>query len=214
MNNVDIGIDGIIEDSLGDFADKKMYNKNMSSKIKEAASSSKIEPIVLRRCKDYLHYRKLGWVGGPLELNPKEKFKDRISPTFIKLLTIIDDLMSLGKEELLDVYVDALAAQGIKIDYSGHVPTNPAASPDEAWEAVEYGSQMQGYICTLADKIRDEDAVAAEELGFGPKNEYTKLIQLLDRKKNGNDIDDATQDKLTKLILAQKSYEEVQTREE
>lgn len=206
-------IEDLIESSLGDFNDKKMYNKNMSQRLKEAATASKVDAAMLRRCKDYLHYRKLGWLGGPLELDPKEKFKDRVSPVFIKLLAIIDDLMSLGKENLLDVYMDALAEKGIKIDYSEHIPTNPTASPDDAWEAVEFGSQMQGYIRTLADRIRDEDSVKAEELGFGPKNEYPKLIQLLDRKKNGNDIEDTVQDKFTKLILAQKSYEEVQTKE-
>lgn len=212
MENKD-EIEDLIESSLGDFSDKKMYNKNMSQRLKEAATTSKVDAAMLRRCKDYLHYRKLGWLGGPLELDPKEKFKDRVSPVFIKLLAIIDDLMSLGKEDLLDVYTDALAEKGIKIDYSAHIPANPAASPDDAWEAVEFGSQMQGYICTLADRIRDEDSVKAEELGFGPKNEYPKLIQLLDRKKNGNDIEDTVQDKFTKLILAQKSYEEVQTKE-
>lgn len=210
-NKEEIG--DLIESSLGDFSDKKMYNKNMSQRLKEAATTSKVDVAMLRRCKDYLHYRKLGWLGGPLELDPKEKFKDRVSPVFIKLLAIIDDLMSLGKEDLLDVYIDALAEKGIKIDYSAHIPVNPATSPDDAWEAVEFGSQMQGYIRTLADRIRDEDSVKAEELGFGPKNEYPKLIQLLDRKKNGNDIEDTVQDKFTKLILAQKSYEEVQTKE-
>lgn len=212
MSNMKETAYDVVEDSLGTFNDKKNYNKQMNSKFRDASKIAKIDAARLRRTKDYVHYKKMGWIdNNPFELNPQEKFKDRVSPIFIKLITLIDDIKSLGMDYIVQEYFDKLDAMGIHIDYSEYVPTAVPENLDACQEAIEYGNKLQGSICTLADKIRDEDSVKAEELGFGPKKEYVKLISLLADKRDGKDIDDKIQQIQTDLIFAQSSYEEVST---
>lgn len=202
----------VVEDSVGTYIDKKRYNKEMSNVLRDAAKETGVDAATLRRVKDYVHYKKMGWIdNNPFELDPKEKFKDRVSPIFIKLLTLLQDVTALGMEDILDEYLSKMEACGVRITFADVVPPAMATDTDRAREAVYTASDYQGKICVLADKIRDEDSARAEELGFGPKKEYVKLIDLYAQKKDGKDVDDKIQQVQTDLLFAQSSYEQVMT---
>lgn len=209
MANMEETAYDVVEESIGSLEDKKRYNKEMNSRLKDAAKESGIAASTLKRVKDYVYYKGKAWVDNdPFNLG-KEKLKDKLSPLFIKLHQAIDDVYAVGQVEILTEYLRKLESFGIKIDLDGFVPSqitsNSAACDDAIADAVGY----QKSIHALADRINDEDAPKAESLGFGPKKEYNKLISLLADKRDGKDVDDKIQEIQTNLLFAQQSYTDV-----
>ena len=82
-------------------------------------------------------------------------------------------------------YIDDLAEFGIKIDFSDCKPDNIISEEDAKIvdEAVNSGCDYQKEICQRADTIKDTHAPLAENHGFGPASEYTKLLDLLYKKR-------------------------------
>ncbi len=206
-------LDSVINSSLESLKEKKSYSYQMNSTFKEAGKHANVEPTVLRRVKDYKYYKGNGWDGSPIVLDKDEKFKDRVSPVFKKLYTIVDDLAQVDQLELLDEYLDCLRDLGIKIDISNYHSATSTTDKDVTDSAIETGVSLQSNICQLADEIKENDSEQAEVEGFGPKHEYVKLINLIYQKnEKGKDIDDKCQEKQTELALAQESYEIAQHR--
>lgn len=206
-------LDSVINSSLETLKEKKSFSYEMNSAFKEAAKSSNLDSAVLRRVKDYKYYKGKGWDGSPIVLDKEEKFKDRVSPTFRKLYTIIDDLAQVEQLEVLDEYLDCLRSHGIKIDISGYHPNNSTTNKEATDSAINTGVALQSNICELADEIKENDSEEAEVQGFGPKKEYVKLINLIYQKnEKGKDIGDKCQEKKTELALAQDSYDIAQNR--
>jgi hypothetical protein len=198
----------LMEESHELFERKRDASKQMNMVGKETAKAQGIEKPILIRCKDYLHYRGLGWTNNdPLEKDPEEKFPDRVSPPFRKLLQIIDDLAIVGHLDFLDIYLDAMRKHGIDIKISNKdVRVNDI---DETWQAIENMSQFQGVICELADEINDEKAPVAEQINLVPENEFKKLLSFYDKKVKEKDLDDQYQNIVTHLEMTEAGYNKV-----
>ena len=123
--------------------------------------------------------------------------------------TIIEDCVATHQEELLKDYIDDLSEFGIKIDFSDCKPDNIISEEDAKIvdEAVNDGCSYQKEICQRADTIKDTHAPLAENHGFGPASEYTKLIDLLYKKRAlDKDIAEKVNEGYAKHKLAEKSY--------
>lgn len=200
----------VVEDSAGTLADEKRYAKEMNGILKDAAKECSVSKSLIKRMMNYAHYKKSGWVGNdPLVLDPQVETKDKMSLVFIKLVSLLQDVKSAGMDDILDDYIEKLKSIGILIDFSGLNPPEVTSDSYRVQESIESASRLLDRIIFLSNKISKEDAVKAEELGFGPKNEYSKLVKLYAKKKDGKEIDDEIQQIQTNLIFAQTSYSQV-----
>jgi hypothetical protein len=207
-NNTNKSESKLMQESHEIFERKREASQHMNMVAKETAKAQHIEKPILIRTKDYLHYRGMGWLSGdPLAKDPEEKFPDRVSPTFRKLLQITEDLAAVGRLEMLDVYLDALRKHGIDIKID---PSDVRVQDiDETWQAIENMSGFQTTICECNDEIVDIKAVEAEDINFTPKNEFKKVLTFYDKKKRNKDIDDEYQDWVAHLELVETSVNKV-----
>jgi len=198
----------LLDDSREILVNKKAASKNMNMVLHETAKMQGIEKPILARMKDYLHYRGMGWIGNnPLEKDPEERFPDRVSPCFRKLLQIINDLRATDCLEWLDPYLDAMKQNGITISITpGTVRINDKT---EVEAALQNASDFQTTICQLADEINDIKAVEAEEICLTKQNEFKKLLNFYDKKQNNKDIDDLYQDTVTDFEMRETGYTKV-----
>ena len=91
-----------------------------------------------------------------------EKYPDRVSPTFRHLVEIITNSYATGKEDLLDVYLDAVKSKGITISIDKSMLTLPSA---ETKEKVAIAiSQMDPLQCTICEKNDYMTDVLAEQI--------------------------------------------------
>ena len=202
-------LENTLAESLQTLEEKKNYSKDMNRIINNASKLTGLDAKVIRRVKDYRYYRGLGWMGSSLSLDKEEKFKDRVSPAFIKIKTIIEDCVATHQEELLKDYIDDLSEFGIKIDFSECKPDKIISEEDAKIvdETVNDGCDYQKEICQRADMIKDKHAPLAETNGFGPESEYKKLIELLYKKRAlDKDIAEKVNEGYAKHKLAEKSY--------
>lgn len=200
----------VVEDSAGTLADEKRYAKEMNDILKDAAKECNVSKSLIKRMMNYAHYKKSGWVGNdPLTLDPQVEIKDKMSLVFIKFVNLLQDVKSAGMDDILNEYIEKLKSIGILIDFSGLNPPEVASDSYRVQESIESASKLLDRIIFLSNKISKEDAVKAEELGFGPKNEYSKLVKLYAKKKDGKEIDDEIQQIQTNLLFAQTSYSQV-----
>ena len=110
-------IEELLDDSLETLADKKRFAKTMNTIIKDCAKKNNVDPKVIKAVKNYKHYKGVNWVNNnPLEKNKDVKEKDKVSPIFIKLLEVVENLRTIGDKEFLEPYLNAIAEHGIKID--------------------------------------------------------------------------------------------------
>jgi hypothetical protein len=205
MSNGQITESKLMEEAHEIFLEKKEASKQMNLVAKETAKAQGIEKPILVRCKDYLHYRGMGWMNNdPLEKDPEEKFPDRVSPTFRKLVQIVEDLTAVGRLDFLDLYLDALRKKGIDIKIDIGDPR--VKDIDETWQAIENMSGFQTTICQLADEINDEKAPQAEEINLVPENEFKKLLGFYAKKQAAKDIDEQYQNIVTHLEMTESGY--------
>jgi len=198
----------LLEESAEILREKKTNSKHMNMIGADMAKMQKIEKPIMIRCKDYAYYRGSGWVGNdPLSRDPDEKFPDRVTPTFRKLLQIVDDLAAIGKLDMLDVYFDALKAKGVEITVSNKdVRVNDV---DETWQAIENMKGYQKTICDLADELNFGCSQVSEDINFTPKSEFKGALNLYVRKEDGKDVDDVYQDKVTNLNMTETAWNSI-----
>ena len=116
-------VEELLNDAHDNLADKKQFTKAMKDTLKECGQTNNIEKKVLSHVKDYYHYKGANWQdGSPLKKNPNAEYKDKVSPVFIKLLNIFQDLEAVGDTAFLQPYVDALLPYGIKIEFDAKTP--------------------------------------------------------------------------------------------
>jgi len=195
----------LLEEAYETLKEKKLASKHMNLIASDTAKMQKVEKPLLVRCKDYLHYRGMGWDGtNPLSKTPGEKFPDRVTPTMCKLLQIVDDLAAVGKLDMLDVYFDALKAKGVEVT----VTNKPVrvSDVDDTWQAVENMSGFQTKICELADEINFGCTAVAEDINFTPKAEFKPVLNLYAKKQESKDVDDMYQDKVTYLNMTETAW--------
>lgn len=175
--------------------EKKETGYKMNSLAKEKAKIFEVGKDTLIRVKDYQHYRGNGWVDGdPLKKDPDIpcRFPDRVSPIFMKLVDLYNDLSKTGRLEDLEPYLKSLKEKGLTI-----VSTLPVADRREDLdETVNELDGLQGKICSLANAIRDDIKPRAEEMKIVPKRDFDEVLELYHNKFKGKD----TEDKANKMI--------------
>ena len=197
-------IEELLDDSLETLADKKRFNKTMNSIIKDCAKENDINPKVLKAVKNYRHYKGANWAdGNPLEKDMTKKDKDKVSPIFIKLLEIVENLRAVGDSEFLEPYIKALAEKGIKIDIEY---TQTDKNINDIMEVIESASKLQTNVDALAEELKEEKSTTAEELNFTPKSSFCNVLGMLEKINEGKEIDDTLQSRFTEITMLNNAY--------
>ena len=197
-------IEELLDDSLETLTDKKRYSKTMNTIIKDCAKANELEPKVLKAVKNYHHYKGVNWVdNNPLEKDKDVKEKDKVAPIFIKLLEVVENLRKVGDKEFLEPYISALAKHGIKIDIDFEETDK---NVDEIMEVIESASKLQTNVDTLSNELKEEKSVEAEELAFTPKGSFVGVLSILDKIKEGKDLEDKIQENFTNLTMLNNAF--------
>ena len=185
--------------------------KDMNAIAKLCSRQTGIDRNTLMKVKDYLHYRGRGWGDDCLSKSEEsEKYPDRVSPTFRHLVDIVTNAYATGKEDLLDVYLDAIKDRGITISIDVSKFTRPSNDAKHTVaEAINLMDPLQCDICEKNDYMNDVLAVEAEEANLSPKDKYKKIVKLAAAKQAGRDVDDKVQDEYVKIELLQNGLEVV-----
>lgn len=187
--------------------------REMSDIAKDCSRETHIEKNTIMKVKDYLHYRGRGWGDDCLEKSDEgEKYPDRVSPTFRHLVEIIKNLYATGKEDSLQVYLDAVKERGItiSIDTSNDIFKLPSNEVKEKISsALSIMDPIQCQICEKNDYMNDVLAVDAENKNLSPKNKFKQIVKLAASKQAGRDVDDKVQDEFVQMELFQNGLEVV-----
>lgn len=185
--------------------------KEMNAIAKECSRQTGIARKTLMKVKDYLHYRGRGWGDNCLEKSEEsEKFPDRVSPTFRHLVDIITNSYATGKEDLLNVYLDAIKEKGITISIDVEKFTRPSEDVKQTVAvALNQMDPLQSVICEKNDYMTDVLAEQAEAANLSPKNKYKQIVKLAASKQAGRDVDDKVQNEYLKMELFQNGLEVV-----
>jgi len=203
-------IEELLDDSLETLSDKKKFSKTMNTIIKDCAKANNLEPKVLKAVKNYHHYKGANWVdNNPLEKDKNIKEKDKVAPTFIKLLEIVENLRAIGDKEFLEPYINALSEHGIRIEIDFDETDK---NVEEIMEVVESASKLQTNVDTLTEELKETKSSEAEELAFTPKGSFVNVLGILDKIKNGKDVDDALQTNLTNITMLNNAYSYLQVK--
>ena len=203
-------IEELLDDSLETLTDKKRFSKTMNAIIKDCAKQNGIEPKVLKAVKNYRHYRGANWSdGNPLQKDSDKKEKDKVSPIFIKLLEVVENLRAVGDSEFLKPYIDALAEKGIKIDIEWNETDKNLAS---IMEVIESASKLQTNVDALTKELKETKSVEAEELAFTPKSSFVGVLGILDKIKEGKEVDDILQSNFTNITMLNNAYSYLQVK--
>lgn len=197
-------IEELLDDSLETLTDKKRFSKTMNTIIKDCAKANNLEPKVLKAVKNYHHYSGANWANNnPLEKDSTKKEKDKVSPVFIKLLEIVENLRKVGDIEFLKPYLTALASKGIKIEIDYDETNNKLK---EIMEVIDSASKLQTNVDTLNKELKEVKSVESEELNFTPKDSFVGVLGILDKIKNGKNVDDKIQSNFTELTMMTNAF--------
>ena len=185
--------------------------KDMNAIAKTCSRQTGIDRNTLMKVKDYLHYRGRGWGDDCLSKSEEsEKYPDRVSPTFRHLVDIVTNSYATGKEDLLNVYLDAVKEKGITITIDVSKFTQPSNEAKQTVaEAINLMDPLQCDICEKNDYMNDVLAEEAESINLSPKNKYKQIVKLAASKQAGRDVDDKVQDEYLKMELFQNGLEAV-----
>lgn len=203
-------IENVIEEGVKQHENKVMYADMMKTIVSDTiAVVPTIERAQLNKMKDYIHYRGRGWGEDALDKGEdKEKFPDRVSPTFRHLVDIINTMYACGKQDLLAAYINAAKARGINIE----IDEAKFEKPNEAEQivintALESLDPLQTKICECNDYMTDVLAPAAENQNVTPKSKYKKIVLYTFRNQRGKDIADNVEDDILENIMYGDSLE-------
>ena len=191
--------------------EKSALWKEMNSIAKFCAQETGVSRNTLMRVKDYLHYRGRGWGDDCLSKSDEsEKYPDRVSPTFRNLVDIVTNSYASGKEDLLNVYLEAVKEKGITINIDSSKFNSPDGESKEKIDtALRQMDPIQCDICEKNDYMTDVLAVEAETSNLSPKNKYKQIVKLAASKQAGRDVDDKVQDEFVKMEMFQNGLEAV-----
>lgn len=203
--------DECIEKGIECHNEKRYLAKEMSSIAKTCSEQTGVDKRSIMKVKDYLHYKGAGWGEDCLEKSEeKEKYPDRVSPTFRKLFEIVTNMYACGKQEELDDYIDALKDRGIELKINESMFETPDEDTAKAIALAINGMDgFQKSICEKNDYMNDVLAADAENSALSPKNKYKQIIQLAAKKQDGKDIEDKIQDEYVKMELFTNGLETV-----
>ena len=155
-----------LQEVLSALVDKKELNKSMHSALNSYIENteSKIKKSHYMRAKDFVHYYGNGWSedGDPFGENlVKDKFPDRLRPTFknfFEAVTILKEFDMLG---LAQPYLDSLSDKGLNISFhfTKDIPVDAPAKSD----IIPLLDSYQSQICECADFIKDSTKAIVDE---------------------------------------------------
>ena len=123
---------------------------------------------------------------------------------------IVTNSYATGKEDLLNVYLEAVKARGITITIDRSQFVNPSddakAKIDDALKVMD---PIQCQICEKNDYMNDILAVDAENNNLAPKNKFKQIVRLAASKQAGRDVDDKVQDEYVHMELLKNGLEAV-----
>ncbi len=185
--------------------------KEMNNIAKLCSRETRIDRNVIMKVKDYLHYRGRGWGDDCLTKSEEsEKYPDRVSPTFRHLVDIVTNSFATGKEELLDVYLEAVKAKGITITIDRSQFAKPSDDTKaKVADALSVMDPIQCQICEKNDYMNDVLAVDAENKNLAPKNKFKQIVRLAASKQAGRDVDDKVQDEYVHMGMLKNGLEAV-----
>lgn len=209
-------VEEVLEKGIQTLEDTILRRDMMNQTAKDTAEVTGVTKSDLMKMKDYIYYRGRGWGSDALDKpekdpeddTPKEKYPDRVSPAFRNVCQIAEIMYKCGKEELLDVYLEAAKARGVEIT----IDASKLERPNEGEKivissALDIMSPLQACICTNNDYINDTLAPAAENQKVTPKNKFKKIVAMKHRIDNGKDLSDKIQDELLENIMYGDSLE-------
>lgn len=204
-------VEDLLDDSLETVQDKKQFSKTQSQMLKECAEKNGLDKSgksALKRIMNYHHYKGVNWLNSnPLEKDPKIKDKDKVAPTFIKLVQIVEDLATIGDTEFLKPYLDALLKRGIKIEID-YGTSNTNEDTETILETLDSASKLQTNVDTLATQLKEEKSIESEELGFAPKSAFMKVLSLYEKIKDDklDKAEDAINQGATDALMMTNAY--------
>ena len=196
----------LLDDALDNVSDKKQFSKHMKDILKNCGLVNGIDKKVLAHVKDYYHYKGANWQdGNPLKKNPDAEYKDKISPTFIKLLSIFQDLEAVGDTDFLQPYIDALLPYGIKIEFDAKTPDTKDPIEDIK-KTIETASGYQTNVDELTKRIKEENAKKSEDIGFTTKSAFTSVLNPYETLQEGTDVNDNVQQNIANSLMSADAY--------
>lgn len=209
-------VDEVLEKGIKTLEDTILRRDMMNQTAKDTSEITGVSKPDLMKMKDYIYYRGRGWGNDAIDKaevdkeagETREKYPDRVSPAFRNLCQIIEIMYKCGKEDLLDVYIDAAKSRGVDITVDKSKLEMPGEGEKIAIaSALEIMTPLQGKICTNNDYINDTLAPAAENQNVTPKNKFKKIVTMKHRIENGKDLSDKIQDELLENIMYGDSLE-------
>jgi hypothetical protein len=198
----------LLSESNEIYEQKKQTAHHMNVIAVETAKMQKVPKSLLNRMKDYYFYHGKGWIlNNPIDLDNNSKEKDKVSPVFIKLFRIIEDLRATNCQDFLDPYLKALDAFGIKIYIDPR--KQMISDKEEFMNAIDSMGAFQKQINALDNQIKDEKSLEAEEINFSKQKDFPGLVTFYSKVENQKDIDDFYQDKIADLELLETAYNKI-----
>lgn len=199
-------VEELLNDAHDNLADKKQFTKAMKDTLKECGQTNNIEKKVLTHVKDYYHYKGANWQdGSPLKKNPNAEYKDKVSPVFIKLLNIFQDLEAVGDTAFLQPYVDALLPYGIKIEFDAKTP-DTKDSLDDIRQKIETASNYQTNIDAVAKRIKEDNCQKSEEIGFVPKSTFNSVLTTYEKIIEKKEVEDKVQQTIANSLMTADAF--------
>ena len=207
-------IEELITDSLDTLTDKKRYSKTMNQIIKDCSKEIGVDKKALKKVNSYYHYKGADWENkNPLKKDKDAKYKDKVSPIFIKLLEVVENLREVGDYEFLKPYLTALEEFGI------HITIDETKKSDEnkterIKEVLDSASKLQTNVDTLTEELKEEKSSESEELNFTPKSSFINILGFLDKINEGKNIEDKIQDNFTQLAMLNNAFTYISVKNE
>lgn len=199
-------VEELLSDAHDNVSDKKQFTKAMKETLKECGEINGIDKKVLNHVKDYYHYKGANWLNGdPLQKDKDADYKDKVSPVFIKLLGIFQDLEAVGDTEFLKPYIDALLPFGIKIELDAKTP-DTKESLDDIKVKIETASKYQTNIDAVTKRIKEENCQQSEDIGFVPKGAFNSVLSTYEKIIEQKEVEDKVQQTIANSLMTADAF--------
>lgn len=154
---------------------KEDYIKDQSNIAEGLSDQLHISKVAVWKYKDYKYYKGRGWTKSSISKpDPDEKFKDRVSPCFRKLLDIVKTCKHVGDLSILREYITDMAKEGIHITID---PDNLNFVDQSTFqEGIDDMCDIQANICATADAVRDMGP-EAENINLCKSTRFKRLAE-------------------------------------
>lgn len=151
------------------------YYRDQSAKAEDISKEHHLSKSAIWKYKDYTYYKGMGWTETSISKpDPDEKFKDRVSPTFRKLLDIVNTCKACGDLDILKEYLTDMEAAGVKITIDDSDINT--INQESFQKGIKVMCDIQHDICETADAIT-EIGPSAEKAGLCKTSRFKGLAE-------------------------------------